>query len=71
MSKVSTTCRWRSVSPPAILLGRHRAARAGPEAVVAEHAAAFRLGPPVIATSRIVDPERAEALLEATALRTR
>jgi 2,4-dienoyl-CoA reductase-like NADH-dependent reductase (Old Yellow Enzyme family)/thioredoxin reductase len=36
-----------------------------PEGVVAEHAAAFRLGPPVIATSRVVDPERAEALLEA------
>ena len=36
-----------------------------PEGVVAEHAAAFRLGSPVIATSRVVDPERAEALLEA------
>jgi 2,4-dienoyl-CoA reductase-like NADH-dependent reductase (Old Yellow Enzyme family) len=36
-----------------------------PEDVVAEHASAFRLGPPVIATSRVIDPERAEALLEA------
>jgi 2,4-dienoyl-CoA reductase-like NADH-dependent reductase (Old Yellow Enzyme family)/thioredoxin reductase len=35
------------------------------ENAVAEHLAAFRLGPPLIATSRIVDPERAEALLEA------
>jgi 2,4-dienoyl-CoA reductase-like NADH-dependent reductase (Old Yellow Enzyme family)/thioredoxin reductase len=34
-----------------------------PEDVVSEHASAFRLGPPVIATSRIVDPERAEALI--------
>jgi 2,4-dienoyl-CoA reductase-like NADH-dependent reductase (Old Yellow Enzyme family)/thioredoxin reductase len=36
-----------------------------PEDAVAEHVAPFRLGPPVIATSRIVDPERAEALLGA------
>ena len=36
-----------------------------PQDAVAEHMAPFRLGPPVIATSRIVDPERAEALLEA------
>jgi 2,4-dienoyl-CoA reductase-like NADH-dependent reductase (Old Yellow Enzyme family)/thioredoxin reductase len=35
------------------------------EDAVAEHASAFRLGPPVVATSRVVDPERAEAILEA------
>jgi len=35
------------------------------ENAVAEHAPALRLGPPLIAASRIVDPERAEALLEA------
>ena len=36
-----------------------------PEDAVAEHLAPFKLGPPVVATSRIVDPGRAEALLEA------
>ena len=36
-----------------------------PDAVIGEHASAFRLGPPVVATSRIVDPERGEALLDA------
>jgi 2,4-dienoyl-CoA reductase-like NADH-dependent reductase (Old Yellow Enzyme family)/thioredoxin reductase len=35
-----------------------------PMDALAEHASSFRLGPPVVATTRIVDPERAEALLE-------
>lgn len=34
------------------------------ENAVAEHLAGFRLGPPVIATSRVVDPPRAERILE-------